>query len=267
MFAVVSAVAPDIGDFIAGKFQSREHFLIGEMPVAAIDVEIVGAVLQKNADGFWLSLADQGGIIISTAQTDISADGTKHAVESVRPLPSSGEGGDGSGTGTRDGVVISIGAQVIFFGDFRQQFFQQKTDIIIAEAIVFVTSIETIQGIGRKRFDASMHDEDANGNRHFLTVDQIVENDRCFVLNAVLKYHQAGGFGGVILLGHIDPIITRGPGKNYTVVEGIFGDFAFRHTFLRLGIGAGHIVIRCVEGGDEGKGVQADQQWEAHRFR
>ena len=61
VLAGVSAVAPDVLDFIAGKLERAFHGLIRHPPVTAVDVEVVGAVLKKDANRFRLVLADEIG--------------------------------------------------------------------------------------------------------------------------------------------------------------------------------------------------------------
>ena len=52
MFAGVVAVAPDGFVVVLLELQGRLHLQIGEIPVAGSVVEIVGAVLQEDADVF-----------------------------------------------------------------------------------------------------------------------------------------------------------------------------------------------------------------------
>src|SRR4051794_15889853 len=110
MLAIVAAIAPGVIDFAAGNFESGGHLLISKEPIASVNVEVVGTVLEKDADGFGFGFANQRGIFIAAAQPDKSADGSEDAAELVGALPGSGEGADGAGTGASDGVVVAIGA-------------------------------------------------------------------------------------------------------------------------------------------------------------
>ena len=71
-----------------------------------------------------------------------------------------------------------------------------------------------------------MHDEDADRDRHLLLRDQLVEDRRGVVLDAVLVDVHAGRLGGVVLLRHVDPVVADRAGEDLALVEGVLGDFA-----------------------------------------
>ena len=96
VLVVVTAVAPGVVDVVSGEFQGGEHFLVRQEPVAGVDVQIVGAILEENADGFRLGLADQSRIVIAAAQADKSADAAEDAAEGIGPFPGGGKGTDGA---------------------------------------------------------------------------------------------------------------------------------------------------------------------------
>src|SRR5688572_13079900 len=79
--------APCVLHVVAGEDQRPLHLLVRHPPIAAVDVQIVLAVLEKNADGLWLHLAHQCRIIIAAAQTDISADAAEHTTKPIGPFP------------------------------------------------------------------------------------------------------------------------------------------------------------------------------------
>ena len=58
LLTVVPPVAPGVVDFVTGEDEGPFHFLIGHPPVAAVDVQVVAAVLQENADRFGFILAN-----------------------------------------------------------------------------------------------------------------------------------------------------------------------------------------------------------------
>ena len=103
VLAVVSAVAPGMVDFVAGKDQRAFHFLVGHPPVAAIDVLVVAAILQEDAERLGLILADQRRVDVAAAQADVGADGAEDAAKSIGPFPRRGEGADRPAAAAADG--------------------------------------------------------------------------------------------------------------------------------------------------------------------
>src|SRR4030095_1889932 len=95
---------------------------------------------------------------------------------------------------------------------------------------------ETIQSIGRRAPDSTMHNEHSDNHGNLLAINQIIEDDRSIVLQAILKDHHAGRLCSVILLWHIHRVLARGPRKYLAAVERAFNDFPFRHAFLWLGV-------------------------------
>ena len=67
VLTVVAAVAPIVVDLVAGEAQGAFQFLIGHPPVAAVDVEVVRAVLEEDADRLRLIFSNQGGIDVRPA--------------------------------------------------------------------------------------------------------------------------------------------------------------------------------------------------------
>ena len=85
--AAVPAGSPFVVDFVAGERERAFHFLIGHPPIAAVDVQVGAAVLEKDADRLGLELADQGRIDVAAAQADISADRAENTPERIRAAP------------------------------------------------------------------------------------------------------------------------------------------------------------------------------------
>ena len=112
VFAVVAALAPGVGDFVSRPLQRAVHRLVGHPPVAAVNVEVVAAVLHEDADRLWFKLADECRVLMPAAQTDVRADCADDAAERVRSFPRRGESTDGSRTGTRDRAVVRVLADV-----------------------------------------------------------------------------------------------------------------------------------------------------------
>src|SRR5581483_604999 len=83
------------------------HRLVGHPPVAAVSVVVVRPVLQKDADGLRLVLADERVVAVAAAQADISADRAEDAGEGVGALPGSRERGNRAARRAADGVVVA----------------------------------------------------------------------------------------------------------------------------------------------------------------
>ena len=103
MLAVVAAVAPDVVDLVTGEGKRALHFLVGHPPVAAIDVEVVGAVLEENADRLGSYLRIERRVFVAAAQADVRADRAEHAAESVGTFPRRRERTDRAAARAADG--------------------------------------------------------------------------------------------------------------------------------------------------------------------
>ena len=84
------------------------------------------------------------------------------------------------------------------------------------------------------------------------------------VAAAVLKDHEAGGLGGVVLLGHINPVVALGAGEYLARGEGVFGHFPVGRIGLGLGIGAERVVVRGKGGDGEGDRGESREEERAH---
>src|SRR5204863_7239311 len=68
---VVAAVALDEADVVSGVIERAGQGLVGDPPVAAVDVEVASAVLEEYAQGARLRLADDRRIAVAAAQAGI----------------------------------------------------------------------------------------------------------------------------------------------------------------------------------------------------
>lgn len=73
--------------------------------------------------------------------------------------------------------------------------------------------------------------------------------------DAILADEQTGGFFGFVLGGDVNPIITRGAGEDFGVVEGEFENLSVGDGGLGRGVGAGGVV-----GGDGACGEQYQRE-------
>src|SRR5581483_3170925 len=105
--------------------------------------------------------------------------------------------------------------------------------------------------VGGERRGASGLHEDSNDDWNLPSLNQIVERDGSLELNSILKHHDTGRLGGIILFWHINPVVASGPRKNPAVIECVLGDLPFGRTVLRFGIRAGRVIIHCSEKGKE----------------
>src|SRR5207247_11240066 len=103
----------------------------------------------------------------------------------------------------------------------------------------------------RRANSVSRIDEDADGDRYFLFVNEVVEDNGymvaavgAHVATAILKNHHASGPGGIVLRGHINPPVTHGVGENLTVVVRELDYRAPRRVFLQHRVGAESVVVR-----------------------
>src|SRR5438105_377830 len=65
VLVAVEAVPIDELVIIFGESQRLRHLLVGERPVAVIVVEVVGPVLEEDADRLPGGLADQGLVVVA----------------------------------------------------------------------------------------------------------------------------------------------------------------------------------------------------------
>ena len=107
MFGIVAPFSPHVLDFVARPSQGAFKGLVGHPPVAAVNVEVVGAVLQKDSEWLRLVFAYQSDILAAAAQIYERTNGTKHATECRWTLPSSREGANGTAADASDGAVVT----------------------------------------------------------------------------------------------------------------------------------------------------------------
>jgi hypothetical protein len=168
------------------------------------------------------------------------ASGRSHATVKAAMPPGAVAAGD---------AAVGIGREFHGFADFGEDLLEQKAGVLIAEGVVFEAAILAgFLPFLRGGDDAGI-DEDADGHRDVAGVDEIVEHGRGaegsvgFDKSATVEADEdAGGLRLVILGGDIDPVVALGAGKDFA------GPFrlrhgAFRHALLRLGIGAGLVVV------------------------
>src|SRR5690349_8144356 len=119
MLAIVAAFPPNVVHLVAREGQGAFHLLVGHPPIAPVNILIGAAVLEKNANPFWLHFTNDGGIRIAAAEADVSANAAEDPAESIRPLPGSRERANGPRTCSSDGPIVAIGAevQVLLFGN------------------------------------------------------------------------------------------------------------------------------------------------------
>ena len=103
---------------VARVFERLGHRLVGQVPRARVNVQVVRAVLQEYAQRFGLHDADQVGVPVAAAQVGKTADEAEHAAKGVGALPGGGEGGDAAGAGPGDGAVVGVAGEPVPFGHF-----------------------------------------------------------------------------------------------------------------------------------------------------
>ena len=194
VFAAVPAVAPFVFQLIAGKLERALYHLVGDPPVAAVNVQVILTVLQKNAERLRLGFADERRNLVAAAQADVSADGRVNPVKRIGPVPSDVEGADRAGTGTGDASQVRVDAELYAVRplDVWQQLVDQKLRVAVAHVVVLETSVEAGLGV----FVLGRHyagiDEHADHHRDVAPVDEVVERVEGGAIDisfAVLKHH------------------------------------------------------------------------------
>ncbi len=85
--------------------------------------------------------------------------------------------------------------------------------------------------------------EDADGDGHLLFGDQVVEDDRRVVEDAVLADEDAGGRLAVVLGGDVDRVGAERAGVDLAVVPLVLCDDALWDAVLRFGVGTGDVLV------------------------
>ena len=165
-------------------------------------------------------------IDVAAAQADVGADRAEDAAERVGPLPGRGEGADGPAAGPGDAAVVAVVRQPdrpavrgLLRLDLGQDLLEQEPDVVVAQAVVLVAAVEPVQRLGRRRLDPPGRDEHADDDGHLLLVDQLIEDLRRLVLDAVLVDVQAGRLLRVVLLGDVDPVVAHRAREDLALVE------------------------------------------------
>src|SRR5215204_2479878 len=99
MTVAVEALAVLERVIVAGEGERLGHLLVGERPVAVLVVEVVGPVLEEDADWLARRLADERRIIVAalaqrrpTGDVDEAADPGEDFAELIGALPGDREG-------------------------------------------------------------------------------------------------------------------------------------------------------------------------------
>ena len=105
---------------------------------------------------------------------------------------------------------------------------------------------------------ATWIDEDSDGDGDVSFGDEVIEDgggaDLSFgvgMAEAVLKDEKGGGFGGVVLRGHVNEVFAVGAGIDLAVVPGVLSDLSFGDV-LWEGAGVGRVVFDAGGAGFEG---------------
>ncbi len=262
LFHVVALFTDHEFRVVARGLKGLEHHLVVDGPASGVkgavgfggDDVVVLAVLQINADGFGLRLADESGQSVGAFHGNEGADKAEDAVKLVGTIPGGHEGADGSGTDAGDCVVVGVFREVVLFGNFGNQFFQQESRVTVAEGVVLEHALEAVlRGVVDGRQHAGI-DEDADQRRQVSTGDEIVEDygDARAVVEraaAIEEDHEGRRFGRVVLGRNVGGVIVRRAGIELAGFELEPGDRALRYAVLRLGIGAEGIVLRVQQRG------------------
>ena len=117
-------------------------------------VDIGAAVLQEDAEGFGLGLADPERNLVGAAHIDEGADQVEDAVEHVGPIPRGHEGADRAGAAAADGMVVGVRRKVDGLCNFGNELFDEEVREIRPDVIVFPVAAEACElrgGVGRRQ--------------------------------------------------------------------------------------------------------------------
>ena len=141
VLAAVLAGAADELVVVVFEFQGRRHLLIGQPPVAELVVQIVAAVLKKDADRLVGRGADQRRIDVAAADVGEAADVAEHLAESVGPLPGDGERADAARGDAANRPALGVVGQLVLLADLRQDLLQQEPGVLVAERVVLEAAV------------------------------------------------------------------------------------------------------------------------------
>ena len=214
-------------------------------------VEVVRAVLQEDADGLLLRLANERGVNVSTADVREAADVAEHLAEGVGPFPRHCPRADAAAAVAAYSTSIGILCEIVGLADLRDDFVEQELRAGVAERIIFEAAIlpALLARIGGGNLAGI--DEDADGHRDLARSDEIVEHRRRAEIAvggdeaaAVEKDHHASGLGGVVLLGDVNPVVAHCAREDRRICPSMFRDRAARHALLRHRVGTKLISLR-----------------------
>src|SRR5262249_38096682 len=144
-------------------------------PIAGLIIQIARAILQENVDrlaripGF----SDLARINVAAADVGETADVTQDFAEQVRPLPRHGERADASGANAANRAAYGVVPEVVLLLHCGQDFLFQETGVLVRQRVVLIAAFAGLLGRVAARID-----EDADRDRHFFLVDEIVKDGR-----------------------------------------------------------------------------------------
>ena len=118
--------------------------------------------------------------------------------------------------------------------DVGQQFFEKESRVVVIDRVVLDAAVHPIQRVTRRRLHPSMHDEHADHRRHVFLVNQIVEDDRGVVLEAVLEHHDGRRLCPIELPGNVNPVFAPCARINRAPIELSLDDLTGRGAGLHL---------------------------------
>jgi len=100
-----------------------------------------------DAEGLGFGLADEGGVVVAAAESDVGSDHGVDAAKLVGPFPGGGEGGDGTGGAPTEGAVIGVGGDAEILANKGPHFLDEEVGVVGAHAIVFEGAVEAGLGV------------------------------------------------------------------------------------------------------------------------
>ena len=218
---------------------------------------IVVAVLQKDADGLRLGLANQRRQAVGAFHGHVRANEAEHAMKLVRAVPGGHQRAHRAGADAGNGVVVGVLREVVLARHFGNQLFQQEAREARAQRIVLEYALEAVLVVVGERGEHSRIDEDADQRRQLVLRDQVVEHHRNADViaqrsTAIQENHERRGPRRVVIRRNVERIVVRRAGVELSGRQHQFGDDrALRNAGVRLRIGAQAVIVGAVQSGGQ----------------
>ena len=176
--------------------------------IACVVIQIVAAILEKDADRLRLGLADEDRELVAAPQPDIGADCAEDTAKAVRPLPRRSKRRDGATAVAGNRPVVRDPRSASGHASSRFTAAVRRAGTVRSRR-----SPSRIRSCGSLRSSASFDDAFTRPcmtntptiGGIVLLVNEVVEDHGSVVLKAVLEDHYRRGLRAIELLGDVAP--------------------------------------------------------------